>query len=357
MNKNLYDSIFNKVSLQEQLFFTKHVAIMLKSGILLREAVEIVSGHTKSAHFKIVLKKIGDDLENGKPLSKSLQKFPHIFKPIFFHIIEIGEESGTLEQSMEYMSLQLEKEYSLRKSIFNAMMYPLVILGSAVGMGGYISVFILPKLTDFFRNVSGKLPLSTRILLFVTDIFTNHQVTLLFAITFIVLVGGYLSSISIIREKFQLLVLNIPQIGTLICNLEVILFCRNMGIMMKSGISINSALEAQYNATAHPVYKKYVKQMYESVMKGKPLGEELSKKEYKHIPFIMTKMISVGESTGKIEEVLIYLADYFEKEVDDQVKNLSAIIEPVILLSIGIMVGFLGIAIISPIYELTGAIQ
>lgn len=349
--------LFNSVSDLDRLLFTKYLAEMLKSGIPVDEAINTAKVQTKNAYFKKILSKVEESVKNGQPLAKALSKFPEAFDPLYTSLVKVGEGSGNLESNLGYLSIQIKKSYEFKKKVQGAMLYPSLILVSTIVAGGGLALFVLPQLVDLFKSLNANLPLSTKILLFVAQAMKNHG---------FIIIGGILGTFTalailvetpFIKPKWHRLLLMLPGIGILIQNIQLSSICRNLGLMLKSGIPLVPALKTECDATSNLVYKSYLKRLVVSADSGKALAEEMNMHRFSFFPAIMTKMVGVGEKTGKLDETFIYLGDFFEEEVDELTKSLATIIEPVLLLTIGLVVGFVALAIISPIYELTGSIK
>ncbi len=348
---------FSKVTFLDKLLFTKHLSIMIKSGITIVEALEILSSQTKSPAFRAILEDLVSDIKNGKSLAKALEKHPKAFDTFYTSIIEIGETSGTLDQSLLYLSEQLAKDYTFRKKIQGAMLYPMIVFTAASIVGIGVSLFVLPQLLDLFSGYEIELPLSTQILIFIAKAMESYGI-LIFIYIGILLVGfRILLTFDVIKPYWHQILLVLPIFGKILQNSELTSFCRNLGIMLKSGLPITKALAIEEKITTNLVFKKYLTDMLRAVDKGTLLSAELESGKYKKIPLIATKMIAVGEKTGKLEETFLYLGDFFEDEVDDATRNISTIIEPIMLLIIGLIVAFVALSIISPIYELTSSIK
>lgn len=350
-------TIFSNISFLDKLIFTKHLAVMLKSGISLAESLTSLKNQIKSPAFSKVLSEVQKDINNGQSLEKALSKHPQAFDAFYVSLISIGEKSGNLEKNLEYLSSQLQKSYEFRKKIQGAMLYPLIILGATVIIGFSLSIFVLPKLTDLFTSLNVELPLTTKILLFISITMKDYGIFIMSA-----LIGAgvgifFLLQTSSVKPRWHRLLLSLPAIGSLLQNIILASLCRDLGVMLKSGLTITSALEAEFKALDNLVYKEYISDLLKAVGKGKKISEELNDEKYYLIPEIAAKMIGVGENTGKLEDTLLYLGDFFEEEVDDTTKNLANILEPLLLLGIGLVVAFVALAIISPIYQLTGGIK
>ena len=265
---NITSLLFRVTSL-DILFFTKHLSVMLKSGIPLSESIAILKDQTKNITFKSILSQIQSNIENGQTLESSLAKHSQVFSSLYISLIGIGEKSGNLENNLEYLAQQLKKSYDFNKKIQGATLYPKLILAATVIMGMFISLFVLPQLVNLFNSLEVKLPLSTKILLFAAGIMKNFGVIIVAAFIGIGVMVSFILRTPSVKPKWHKFILSLPFIGNLNQNIEMASFCRNMGIMLKSGLTITEALKAQFNATDNMVYKNYLGNLLKSVEKGK----------------------------------------------------------------------------------------
>lgn len=330
---------------------------MLKSGITLVEALDILSDQSKSPAFQKVVIDISNQVKNGSTFAKALSRYPKIFTPFYTSLIEVGENSGTLDEALVYLSEQLSKDYSFRKKVKGALMYPVIVLVAALIVGISVSLFVLPKLIDLFSGFDVQLPWTTQLLLGFATIMRDYGIILVVLFVAIIVLCKYMFSTAFLKPFADSCVLRLPIFGEIIKNSELATLCRSLGVMLRSGLPITTALEIEKNAVSNSVFKHYIAALSSSVSRGKSLSGELSNGKFPMVPPIAQKMIGVGEKTGKLDEALLYLASFFEEEVDDATKNLSTTLEPFMLLLIGLIVAFIAMSIISPIYELTGSIK
>ena len=354
--KEIKIPFFGKVSFFDKLLFVKHLRMMIKAGVPLRESVLEIQNETNSRKFKAILKKIVDDLDNGESLSRSLSRYPDVFDDLFVNLIKTGESSGTLEESLEYLGIQLEKSQDLKKKITSAMLYPALILIATFALIGLLAFFIFPKLLPLFEGFNIDLPLPTRILLW----FIKTMQAFGFIIFVLVLLGlGFLFFISKFRAvKFlnHRLVLGLPLIGKFNRNINLAYLARTLGTLVKSGVPIVEALNITAKTLNNLVYRKYLKESVTKVQKGQEISKFL-KENPKLFPPVFSRMISTGEKTGRLDESLFYLAEFYEKEIDNATKNLSQILEPMLLIVVGLVVGFIAISIIMPIYKIAHSLS
>ncbi|MDQ5981411.1 MAG: hypothetical protein QG570_158 [Patescibacteria group bacterium] len=345
--------LLKRVSFLDKLMFTKHLAIMIKSGVPIFEAVESLAANSESEYFKFVLRDVLVGVENGKSLCDALKKYPKIFDDFYTSLIKVSEDSGTLEETLEFLSEQLAKDYALRKKIQGAMFYPAIIMATGVGIAGFISLFILPQLVGFFTSLDIELPLPTKILLFIANIMKDHGI-LIFgggAVFFIFL--RWFVNTKLFKPIWHKMLLRIPIFGKLLKYGQLARFCRNLATLVKSGVPIAEGLRTASNTMSNVVYRSYLLVVREDLLKGKSISISLQERKFSEIPPMLTKMIGVGEKTGNLEEVLLYLSEFYEQEVDDLAKNLTTMLEPILLVGIGGMVAFIALAIIGPIYKVT----
>jgi type IV pilus assembly protein PilC len=349
--------IFSRVSELDRVLFAKHLSLMSRSGISLSESIETLIAQTKSPYFKKILKIILGDLENGQSLSRALAKHPKVFNAFYTNLIEIGEKSGNLSENLDYLAKQLMKNLEFRAKVRSATLYPAIVLALAFVVTMGVSIFALPKLIDVFSGFDVTLPLSTRILIGFSVVVRDYGILILVAL--FVLAGIFRvllrnPDIKIVWEKF---LLTIPVVGPVIRDSQLTLLCRGLGGMTKGGVPILTALQIQTNNTSNLVYRKYLEHMVESVNRGGTISGLVATEEYNDIPPIVEKILGVGEKSGTLGESLMYLADYFESEVDGSAKNISIVLEPLLLFVITTVVAFIALAIITPIYQLSGSIR
>lgn len=357
MKKTVHINFFNRVSFLDTLLFTKHLSVLVKSGIPLKEAIESVGEESKNKTFRRVIAGVLKDIENGQTLYNALSKYPQIFNPFYISLVKISEESGNLDKNLDYLADQLKRSYEFKKKIQSALLYPEIVLGVTVVAGAGISVFVLPKLIDLFSSLDVKLPLATQILLFVAATMRDFGILILTGAIILLTLFRLLIQIPKIKKKWQAFLLWLPVLGTFNANIQLSQLCRNMGIMLKSGLPITTAISVQISATDNLIYRQYLREILKGIEKGHQISQVLLSHKFKHIPGIFEKIIAGGEKSGKLDESFLYLGDFFEEDVDTTSKNLPALLEPIMLIVISLVVAFVALAIISPIYEFTSSIK
>jgi type II secretory pathway component PulF len=343
------------VNLTQKAIFARNLSIMLKAGISISEALEIIFDSI-TGKFKKIIYGVWQSVESGQSLSNSLAAYPKVFSGIYKSAVYIGEESGTLSENLENVATQLDKDREMRAKVSGAILYPAVVLVAAIILGLVVSFVVLPKIVPLFEGLKVKLPLSTRVL-----IWLSHTVQSYGIIIIIVLFLATSLLIWATRQKFShptthWLLLNFPLIKRITTNFNLSRFCRTLGMLLQSGLSIDEAIRVTGESLENYYYRGSLFSVYEGIGKGTTLAENLAiyKKLY---PVMLIRMVMVGEKSGKLEESLFYLADFYEREVDNDTKSLATSIEPILLIFIGLIVGFLAVSIITPIYSVTSGIK
>lgn len=344
------NKFFNKVGFNELVLVTRQLATMVGAGLVLSEAIDILEEQQSNKTMKKALMEISQDIKGGLTLAQALGKHSDIFPKLYINLVKSGEASGKLDQVLLQMASSLEKDREFRAKIKGAMIYPVVVLGMMVVVIVIMMIFVIPKLTTLYQQSTIDLPLPTKILIFTSDVFVNYWWVLL-----LVIIG---SVIGIKRwNKTQSgnyflgeLVLKTPLIGRIVSNVILTNFNRTFGLLIAAGIPLLEAIGIVTDLTDNPVYRKALQAAYTGVERGLPFSSLLTSHVF---PRIVSQMVRVGEETGKVDEIFLKLAEYFESESDHLVKNLTVAIEPIILIILGIGVAFLVISILLPIYKLT----
>lgn len=345
--------VFGKIKLLEKVMFAKHLSVMIKSGLSIDKALKVLA----DSGSPLMSKRLNQVLENvrkGHSLSDSLAKYKKDFDGLFINMVAVGEKGGNLAKNLELLSIQQKKSYELRTKIRSASVYPTLVVVAVIGLMIVISAFVLPKIVNFFSSLRVDLPMTTKVFIVVAGFMgSNWQYVLIGLVALIVLYRIFLS-IKATRFVVHKVFLKLPITGKIVRNMNLALFCRTLGSLLDSGITIDKSLLIVAETLTNDVYKKEVEIIYHKVLKGTALSDCLTKEKY--FPSILSSMTKVGENSGRLGESLDYLSDFYESEVDASTKNLSTALEPTLLIFIGLIVGFVAMAIINPIYELTSSV-
>lgn len=341
--------------LLDRIMFAKHLAVMIRSGMSIDSAFEVLVDNP-SALVASRMKGILEEIRHGHSLADALKKYPKDFDNLFINMVAVGESSGTLAKNLDLLSIQQHKAYDLRNKLKAASIYPTIIIVGVIILISIVSKVVLPKLTGFFVSLGTDLPLSTKIMMAVAGFFVKQWglVIGLLVLVFvaIIVMGRYY----VTRLWLHYTLLKLPLIGKITSHVNLALFCRTTSSLLTSGIPIDQALKIVSDTLTNAVYREQIVIVYHSVLKGNSLADSMVNKKY--FPTMLHRMTKVGENSGNLNEVLNYLADFYEEDVDNATKNFSNVLEPALLVAIGLTVGFAAISIIQPIFKLisvTGA--
>ena len=343
-----------KVTALDRITLTGNLSIMLKAGVSMPEAIEVISRDSPNTYFKKVLTDIRFGLENGKPLSQGLANFPKDFNNVFISLIRSGEESGNLEKVLKELNIQLKKEYSLMSKIRGAFAYPIVLVVGLVGVLILLMTFVLPKLVSIFESTNLQLPLSTRIIFAISRVMAFNPILTIVAFLAIALILIFLLRRPKVKKWFNQLIFHVPIISSLLKQVELTRFARTLGNLLRSGIPIIKSLEITAEALTLNEYKKVIINAKEDIARGVSLSNSFRKDE-KIFPRLLISVMQVGEKTGELDELLLNLADFYEEQVDNSFHSLSSLVEPILLVIVGLAIGGVAISIIVPIYQLMGS--
>ncbi len=342
-----------RLSTKDQTFFVKRLSFLIKAGIPMRESLVMIRDQTKKKGYVLILDSVISNISNGQSLSSSLAKFKNTFGEFAINIIGFGEQSGILSENLEYIADELKKKQALRKKIISASVYPLIVTLATIGIVTFLMVFLFPKILPVFASLHYDLPLSTRIVIALSGFITNWGLIALVVFVF-VLIGLLIALKKSHRCAFYFdkFLLKLPIIGKIVQDYNIANFTRTVGLLLKSGITMGEALPICVKTTPNLVYKKEFKALAQVVNRGSKISTHLAKSP-DIFPDIVTQIVSVGEHSGNLSNSLLYLSEMYEAEIDDFTKNLSSLVEPVLMIIMGILVGFIAISIITPIYGIT----
>ncbi|MBI1838959.1 MAG: type II secretion system F family protein [Candidatus Colwellbacteria bacterium] len=350
------NSLFLSVPLSEKVLFTKHLSMMSKSGMSTVESIRLIKRQVRSRGFAKILDKVIFEVENGQSLSAAFGLFKNTFGELFVSILGLGETSGTLSQSLDYLSSELKKSQQLKSKIRSALIYPAIVMFFTIGVVIALVFFVLPKLLSIFSSLSVGLPISTRILIFSANLIRNYYLFIGGAIIFSVVACIMLLRLPAIKHAVHRFMLVLPIIGRISKDYNMAAMTRTLGLLLKSGMKIVESVSTTSGIVSNSVYQRALKEAAEEIKKGEPLHKYLEKRSG-IIPPTVAYMVEVGEKTGNLDTNLLYLAEFYENEVDETMKNLSSILEPALLVLMGAIVGFVAISIITPIYQISQGVK
>lgn len=344
--------LFFRLSLQDQMLLAKRLAIMLKAGLPILDSLRMIKAQASSKASALVIGDLEQGVQRGQFLHAALEKYRKSFGDFAVNIIKVGEISGTLHENLGYLAEELKKKRELRRKVISALVYPLFIVVATLGITVLLTVYVFPKILPILTTFNTKLPLSTRALIFISSTFIHWG--WLIALILLGLIIGFIFAMR--KPAFGLfidrLLLKLPVLGRLLQAYHMANFCRTLGILLKSDVRIVEAVGITASTTTNLVYRISLLKLTAVITKGGRVSGYLES-QGKIYPPMVSQMINVGETTGRLSDSLAYLAEIYENEVDELTKNLSTSIEPLLMIFMGLLVGFIAISIITPIYSFT----
>lgn len=345
--------VFNpKQTTKEQIIFMKRLSMMLGAGMPIVPALELLAQETTSSTKKLFVLSLVSDVSSGQTLSTALQKFAQTIGSFSINIIRVGELSGTLPENLTYLATELKQKDDLRKQIIGTLIYPAIIVIATLAITIFLIVYIFPKILPIFISLQITLPLSTRILMSLSQFLNQFGLWVLFGLVVLVIVYLGLSrteQFCFVRDKFML---RLPIFGRLIKYYNISNSCRTLGLLLKNEVRITEALIIVAESTSNRVYRLALNDVQNNINTGKTLATQLQARP--HIfPSEVSNLIQAGELSGSLSSTLIYLANMYNEDIRDWTKNLTTMLEPVLMLIMGLAVGFIAISIITPIYGIT----
>jgi type IV pilus assembly protein PilC len=352
----LWGRMFSKVKVDKQIIFTKNLSGMIKAGLSLFRALSVLKKQTKNIKLGKILTSLSNEINAGGTLSSGLAKFPDVFSKLFVSMTRAGEESGNLAGALAEVGANLEKAHSLTKKVKGALIYPGVILSAMVLIGVLMFAFVVPTLAGTFKELGVQLPISTRFIIALGNFFSQYLI-----LSFALIIGSvagiiYLFRASFMKKYVDFIIIRLPIVGSLSKELNTARTTRTMSSLLLSGVSITRAIEITGEVVQNVYYKKVLNQAREEIEKGAPFSKAFEENP-KLYPVMMTEMVQVGEETGNLSDMLLQVASFYEEQVENKTKNLSIVIEPVLMVVIGAAVGFFAISMISPLYSIMDNIK
>jgi type IV pilus assembly protein PilC len=351
MNINLFGG--GKVKIKDLVVFTRQFSTMVSAGVPMLRALTTLKDQSDSAALKVVLDDISSKVQGGTSLSEALAKHPKVFSSIYVNMVRAGEEGGILDQVLDRLAFQQEKDAALRSKIRSAMIYPSVIGVVTLLAMFVLMTFIVPKIGGILVSFGSELPIYTRILLQVSNIMKTPAFIggLLIGLpVFVILFRRYIKTPRG-RYQWHSLLLRIPVVKVIITKTAIARFSRIFASLMGAGVNIVQAIDTTAGAMGNAVIEKELLDSSKAVQSGSQLSAELAKSP--HFPPIVAQMLSVGEETGKTDTIILKIAEFYEQEVDDAVGALSSIIEPVMIVVLGGMVGLIAVSVFGPITQIS----
>ncbi len=343
------------VSLMDLVLFTRQLATMVESGIPLPQAFEILYEQITKPYFKKVILSIKEDIEGGESLSNAMAKFPQVFSPLYIYMVRAGEASGALNEILDRLAGYLESTNALISKVRSAMVYPIAVLSIAVLITTGLLIFVVPKFKEMFETLGGELPLPTKILLAISDILRNYIIFVIVAVVVFVLILVRALQTEKGKYAFDSFILKVPVIGDLLKKVSIAKFARTLATLMRSGVPILDGLEIVAKVSGNKVVEMNLLKAKENIKEGESISSPLEKA--KIFPPMVYRMVAVGEQTGELEKMLLKIADFYEEQVNAAVEALTSLMEPMIMVILGTLIGGIVISLFLPVFNLSKLIQ
>lgn len=344
----------NKVKSTALVVFTRQFSTMVSAGVPMLKSLTTLKEQTSSAALKEILEKVVSDVQGGTQLSDALTKHPKAFSEVYVNMVRAGEAGGILDSILNRLATQVEKDAKIKGKFKSAMVYPAVVTLVAVGAVGFLMVGVVPKLAGILSEAGGDLPAQTKLILGVSNFMTNQWYILIAAIVFAIFGFRKFTGTPAGKYTFHKFLLRLPILGNIILKVNVARFARTFSSLMASGVTVIDALEITSGALTNTVVRKALTDSVESIKNGSNIADSLAAGNV--LPAIIIQMTAVGEETGKIGEVLDKVAEFYEDEVDQITESIASIIEPVLIVGLGGIVGFIVMSVLGPILSIQGAV-
>jgi type IV pilus assembly protein PilC len=346
--------MLNGVKLEDKVIFSRQFATMINAGVPIAQCLGILEKQSESKALQHAVGDIQKQVTGGATLANAMATHPEVFSQIYVNMVRAGETGGILDEVMNRLATQQEKDAEVVSKVRSAMIYPGVITVATVSAFIFLMTVIVPKLSSIFEDAGANLPIYTKVMLAISGVLVKSW--------WLVIIGIVVAIILFLRyyktEKgkrvVDKLVLKAPVFGPIIVKVNIARFARTFGSLMASGISVLDAINATKTALGNTVYQDELAEVAKKVKNGRPMSEQI--RESKNFPAIVGQMLSIGEETGKVDEILLKLAEFYEKEVDTVVSGISSIIEPILIMVLGGMVGFIVISVFGPISSIGNSV-
>ena len=337
------------------IMFLRNLGAMLEAGLSVSRALSIGHRQTRNPKFKRVLLQINDSIKKGKSLNEALAQHPKVFSPLVVSMVKSGEEGGTLSDALAVISRQMDSSYSLKKKVKGALIYPAIIITAMIIIGILMLIYVVPTLAETFGELGTELPASTRAIIAISDFLTGNILLAL-----ILAAGAFLSLVFFARlpigkRSIDFILLHIPLISPIVKEVNAARTARTLSSLLSSGVEIITAFSITREVVQNSYFRDVLQEAEEKVQKGESIAKIFGQNTNIY-PVLVAEMIAVGEETGKLAQMLLHIAEFYEREVDQKTKDMSTVIEPFLMIIVGAGVGFFAISMITPIYSLSNSL-
>jgi type IV pilus assembly protein PilC len=350
-------SLFSHIKSEEKIMFAHNLAAMTRAGLSLSRALSIMGRQSKNVKFKSIMGSLAQTITEGGTFSDALKKHPKEFSALFISMVHAGEESGSLPEALEVVGNQMKKNDAIVKKVKGAMIYPSIIISVMVVVGIVMIVKVVPTLTSTFTELNVELPATTQFLIALSDAIRLHGLLLSLGVALVVMGTVFAARTKQGRYTLHTIILRIPVIGNVIKELNAARTARTFSSLLSAGVDIVEALEITHDVLQNVRYKEVINTAATRIQKGVQLSAILEEEgAVEFYPVLFSEMVAVGEETGKLTDMLEETALFYEGEVEGVTKNLTTIVEPFLMLIVGVAVGFFALAMIAPMYSVMNGV-
>lgn len=342
---------FGTISIREKILFARNLSVMIQAGLPLSRSISVLLKQTKNKKLQDILSSVGESIKKGKSLSDSLADFPKVFSKLFVAMTKAGEESGGLSSSLKIVSAEMDQTYQLEKKLRGALVYPIIVLAVMVVVGVLMLVYVVPNLTATFKDLKVELPLSTQIVISVSDFISQNLLITVSLIIILIILFVLFKRTSSGGKIFDFIYLKLPFIKEIVRNANSARMARTMSSLLSAGVPVTNALKISEDVVQNFYFKRVIAEAEQNIQKGVTISSIFGRHENLY-PSFVTEMVSVGEETGDLAKMFLEIADFYEDEVSQKMKNISTVIEPVLMVFIGAAVGFFAVSMIAPTYSI-----
>lgn len=342
--------LLNPVRKKDLVVFSRQFSIMILANVTVTESLLTIIDQTNNLKFRNILSEVAYDVDNGSFLSDALAQHRNVFSNFFINVIKAGETSGKLDEVLNYLADEIEKDYDLNKRFRGALAYPAFVICGLLAVGFIFIFFVLPELTSILEETGTTLPLATRIVIFVTNLLKNYYL-IIFGLIIAMIVGlRFVFRTVAGRKALDIFLVKSPILGKIFQLVYLVRLTRSLGVLLKGGVNIIRSLEIVGDIVRNTVYKEIIIKTVNDINEGGSVISAFEKSDY--VPKMIPQMMSVGEKTGKLEESLENISNFYQKELNSKLANLNTILEPAIMVVMGVGVAIMVAAIIMPMYNM-----
>lgn len=345
-------SFFDKVKAKDLVIFSRQFAVMISANVAMVQALKIIVEQTENLKLKMIISEIADEVDGGSKLSYALSKRPNVFSNFFVSVIKSGESSGKLDEVLNYLADEMEKDYDITSKVKGAMIYPAFVLSGLIIVGIVMMIFVVPKLTGILTETGAELPMSTKLVIGVSDFLSSFWWVLVLAVIGVIVGYKYYVKTPQGKRNVDFLLLRLPIFGKLFQLIYLVRFARTLNTLIVGGVTILNSLKITSEVVNNRIYQELIDETIKEVEDGNSISTIFVTSSV--MPKMVSQMLNIGEKTGKIDVILERITDFYGREINNMVANLMTLMEPIIMVVMGVAVGIMVAAIILPMYNLAG---